>query len=499
MKFILTAAALAGLAWYFLAGPSSGGRCGILLDSLSAEAGFPGETIELRGSWGRSQGEKTPCLEGPENAALPVLSWSGDTVKVRLPETLPPGRYKLGVYCGAPKPGLVFQSGWRDFRVLKRRGGEGGGAEPTAGGPPAEEPPAAGEEDPAPTPELARPPAEPPPSAQPAPERKTYAAPRQGLPPNLRLWFWEHPKLRDAIVWETLGGRKEDYLMWGEDRKAALDRYFLLAWEGKPAGLADPPRNYLDRKDTETAAQGLSAQDALDLYLATVGHSLAVEAGRRVPWSMEEYAPAQAAALLSGPEMFYLSGTVYIVNTLRSGSVLPPPPEAAWAFMRGRVGLSRRETVEAVLEWLNANAIHFTGAATTANVEAQWQYRGLPPVTRILNGTPHTGKPYAGVKHRTAGCGGTTGFLRAVLRAVNIPVETLVRCGHRMPHFPADKLYLSHGDDPYGNWGKPYPCGVGALLLPEKTFKEWFDDPLTMDCANVGRGAREAAAKECAK
>lgn len=492
LVFLLPAAAL---AWYFLAGPASGSRCGILLDSVSEPAGFPGDTVELRGRWGAEQGEKRPCLEGPENVFLPVLSWSGAALKVRLPETLPPGRYKLGVYCGEPSPGQVFPSGWRDFKVLKKRSGEDAAAQAPVAVP---EPPAAPE--PAAVPQ-GEPPA-PEPAAEPAPAAPAPPAvpkPRSlGSPPNLRLWFWNHSKLRDALVWENAIGGKETYTHWPESRKRELDRYFQLAWEGKPSGLADPPRNYFAGDDRELVRQDLAPEDALALYLATVAHSLTVEAGRLVPWSMEDYAPDQIAMLLSATEMFYRSGQYYSINTALAGKALPPPPETAWAFMAGLTGPDRRKTIVAVLDWMNRNLIHFEGAANAANYEAQWQYRGLPPVTRMLAGTPYTGKAYAGVKHRTAGCGGSSGFLRAVLRSVNIPVAVLQRCRHIMPAFPTEKLYLSHGDDPYGNWGKPYPCGVEHLLIGEDVFNSWFASGA--DCKDsVGRGAREAAARNCGK
>lgn len=45
-----------------------------------------------------------------------------------------------------------------------------------------------------------------------------------------------------------------------------------------------------------------------------------------------------------------------------------------------------------------------------------WQYRGWPPVERIISGT---NDPVLGVRHWTAGCRGTSGFLRLVLRTTN--------------------------------------------------------------------------------
>lgn len=76
-----------------------------------------------------------------------------------------------------------------------------------------------------------------------------------------------------------------------------------------------------------------------------------------------------------------------------------------------------------------------------------WRYRGEAPVLRTNQGTMDQANPWADVRCWTAGCHGTAGFLRAVLRTVNIPI--VHEHGHALPHFSADGLHLSHGDDPY--------------------------------------------------
>ena len=74
------------------------------------------------------------------------------------------------------------------------------------------------------------------------------------------------------------------------------------------------------------------------------------------------------------------------------------------------------------------------------------------------------------------------GFLRTVLRTVNIPVVHEHQGGHALPHFSADGLHLSHGDDPYTQYtfaDPSYP--MSELLMKQSTFDEWFGSDVPDD------------------
>jgi hypothetical protein len=84
------------------------------------------------------------------------------------------------------------------------------------------------------------------------------------------------------------------------------------------------------------------------------------------------------------------------------------------------------------------------------------------PLPAIIEGTTYTGplwlpNPFG---HFTAGCGGTTVFMKVVLQVVNIPVKKhTVSCQHRTPVFPTAGVAMTHGDDPY-DWSglvSPHP------------------------------------------
>jgi len=183
-----------------------------------------------------------------------------------------------------------------------------------------------------------------------------------------------------------------------------------------------------------------------------------------------------------------------IENSLH-GAVLPSPPVPTYRFlkMNNLIANDRYHTIGRVLNWCRENLVHYAYGSTTKNMEDQWQYRGWPPVSRIISGTPYTGYQ-EDIRHRTAGCHGTTGFLRAILRTVNIPVKKIqvetTTSIHATPAFLSENMYLTHGDDPYSPRAKctpPYPAE--ELLVNQDKFDEWLGPDLTAEerSKNLGR------------
>jgi hypothetical protein len=155
------------------------------------------------------------------------------------------------------------------------------------------------------------------------------------------------------------------------------------------------------------------------------------------------------------------------------------------------IGPTRPTTIAGLLDWCRSNLRHFIGGWDTKNVYDQWQYRGLPPVVKMIQGTkPLSAPPGSDIPHITGGCWGTTGFLRAVLRSVNVPVELVTHCGHAQPHFIEDGLYLTHGDDPYNALTRSVPpMPISEILVNQVQFDSWFGPavPSATQCSNVGR------------
>ncbi|MBN9222383.1 MAG: hypothetical protein J0I79_30975 [Mesorhizobium sp.] len=120
-------------------------------------------------------------------------------------------------------------------------------------------------------------------------------------------------------------------------------------------------------------------------------------------------------------------------------------------------------------------------------------------MSRIISGTVAAGRNQP-LHHITEGCWGTTAFLTAMLRTVNIPVAREVvyenpksrKISHATPHFLSEDLYLSHGDDPYSLLVRLRPSLTASqLLIDRQLFRQWFEsgDPAN----NVGRQPFELA------
>lgn len=238
--------------------------------------------------------------------------------------------------------------------------------------------------------------------------------------------------------------------IWSSSQKQALDNAFLSAWNPSSLTLIDPPPNIVNPDDDEHATTVLAHSNAWPMFLAHVAQSLAVEIGEWVNWSIRSYSSNNLKILFDGREFFEWDGNYAGYRIEQSkGRVVPAPPKHMFAFLSNNdcIAYNKLYTISGLLEWCRSNLVHFSGGADAQNMENQWQYRGYPPISRIISGTPFTGNPHYGIVHRTAGCRGTCGFLRSVLRVVNIPVEQVHVCGHALPHFITENRYLSHGYD----------------------------------------------------
>jgi hypothetical protein len=252
---------------------------------------------------------------------------------------------------------------------------------------------------------------------------------------------------------------------------------------------------YLSRQ-----AMVLAPGDAWRLYVAYVGHSLAIEIRQSVPWSIAGDTPEALQALLDGRSMFRWRGDLggYLVEPGRSGWVVPAPPALELGFLKREhlLGPTRLATIEAMVGW-SRHLRHVRGRLDVDNAEQVWGYRGLAPVSRVLAGVGPARE------HITAGCWGTTGLFISVLRSANIPVRLVnvrgqgpTACSHAQPYFVSEGRFLSHGDDPYNQLVKGQDAvPPGRLLVDQATWTSWYGegaDPFTR-CANIGRQVSEIA------
>lgn len=315
---------------------------------------------------------------------------------------------------------------------------------------------------------------------------------------DLDAWLASRPAVAASIVWEDAGGARA-WSTWSTGEKAELWQAFDLARDRSSIPVAEVPPNQAVLADDQQVITILAAADAWAYYKASVAQSLAVEIGQQVPWSLQGYSTNQLAQLFDSREMFVWNAAPagYRIDSAH-GHLVPGPPSHSYEFL-GSAGLiagSRLDTLANVIDWCRANLVHFSGSTTAANMQDQWQYRGWPPMTRVLAGTVLSAQPALGSMHRTAGCWGTTGFLRALLRVINIPVKLVSNAGHAQPWFMADARYLSHGDDPYNQLTRAVPpIPPDQILIDQATFDSWFGAGVSAadKASNIGRRTRELA------
>jgi hypothetical protein len=121
------------------------------------------------------------------------------------------------------------------------------------------------------------------------------------------------------------------------------------------------------------------------------------------------------------------------------------------------------------------------GADTFGSDYAIWQYRGYSPVSKIVQGTVDSRNVSIGTQHFTEGCHGSTGFIHAALRTLNIPVQPIWVCGHELVYFMSEDLYLDHADDPYNQIVRASSSPSLQLLIDSTTWRLRFGADETLN------------------
>lgn len=321
---------------------------------------------------------------------------------------------------------------------------------------------------------------------------------------DLGTWLTSHPAVAKAIVWQPPAGGVKAFPAWGTSEKSFLMEMVRTIGDGKSPDLSEAPPLLVQKGTSARPLIAEQARYAPDLvwryYVAYLAQSLAMEINGGLSWSLTDYDAAQLALLLDSRSLFVWeeeTGSYRIPFDLAAAT--PGDPVRTYHFLRSNdlIGETRRATIERLLEWVRTNLIHFSGDWDAANVFDQWQYYGWPPVERMIAGTKLASRRTGDLRHRSGGCLGTGGFLRTVLRTVNIPAEVVVPCpGHAVVHFASEGLYLSHGDDPYHALMHSTPkIPVAELFIDQTRFNAWFggtDGRISITiCKNIGRRIRE--------
>jgi hypothetical protein len=299
---------------------------------------------------------------------------------------------------------------------------------------------------------------------------------------DVPAWLSQHARIRGALTWSDETGSRS-YKSWPEQRRQELVDAIQAYLDGSTPAVPLDPSNVLPLADTDLPATAFAPADAWALYVGYCGHAIAMEISQRFAWRLEDYGNGDLDRLLSSRQMFQVVGGAHRLDDQVEWAV-PAPPHTVREFLEGAgiVADDRLVTVSRLLDWCRDHLWHFFGPPTAATMQAVWQYRGYPPVSRVIAGTVDANNPDRGQQHWTGGCWGTSGFLRSVLRAINIPATSAYRIGHRLPAFTADRRYHTHGDDPDGPNTRAVKEIAGSDLLIDKTaFDARFAKKVTTD------------------
>ncbi len=333
---------------------------------------------------------------------------------------------------------------------------------------------------------------------------------RSGLTPDgevLNCWLNLHPEIKEKLIWE-----KVDYTdgvpqvtplsfpSWTADMKSNLYHNFYDYWNWLEKGMSYPLFGYPDPPVNQAPPYArsitiLNEQQAWVMYLFSVAHSLALEVGGFVPWSVLGYNPVDLGVLFSSKSIVpWLSLDTVDGEVLgyHPEGVTHAPPDKVFRFFAEKdiIRANHYWTIARLLRWGRDNMLH-SGCNTDIELGAaefnyaHWQYYGDPPVSRMLQGTPNYCNHYQ-MGNWTDGCGGTSYFFKSILRSLNIPVyalghgdEAIHLGGHSVPFFPTIGSTLSHGDDVYDMKGNlptldPNDIPPQEVFISSITFIGWF-------------------------
>jgi hypothetical protein len=294
-----------------------------------------------------------------------------------------------------------------------------------------------------------------------------------GQAPSLDTWLQSYPAVANRLTWRSASNLWIGWSNFTEAMRNSVRSTYANAWswlqsgmQGDPYCLVDPPPNALASTLTDSSfpSTALAQTDAWNLWATNIGLMMALQFRQAVPWDLADLDALSLAQLLDSRSMFLpnvVNGNeVYSVGDGISGQGIPVSPSTAYRFLvtNNLIGKSRRETIDKTLDWVRQNLAHFEGGYTVANMKANWQYPGLPPVIQVLNGTVSTDPVKYTFNHWTLGCHGTAAVLKSLLMAVQIPVANgsssvvdPAKGTHAIPYFVSEHLFLDHGDDPYSH------------------------------------------------
>jgi hypothetical protein len=330
----------------------------------------------------------------------------------------------------------------------------------------------------------------------------------------LDCWLKAHPSVASQLQWVPGSVAWKD---WPQGLKQQLHNHFWLAvsWykQGMPPTFPQPfpillPKN-LPGDPKYFGGLCMTEQTAKGIYLSYVANALAAELMGIFPWSITSYTADDLWHLLSYLELIQYappSATQFPGYYLPS-HISPTVPYYVVHFFKKNslLGPTALETVSRLFGWCRCLSHYWAEPNGEIDSTCFWG-PDAPPigVSQMIEGTTYTGKVFpkpVSFGHFTGGCSGTAGFLKSVLRAVNIRAEDRFAGSHATPFFPTIDRAMSHGDDPYSQEGIvtafpgwPVPAWQEYLITGARWNQLYGPNvPWATANANIGRRNAEIA------
>lgn len=283
-----------------------------------------------------------------------------------------------------------------------------------------------------------------------------YPTRQQSFDPRPYMDLMSKGPIAQLAQWDN-GNRTIPLQYWPNTWKDLLLKHIHQIYQGKTITYPD------------TLTTGYNHDEAFDIYLSYIAHSLYIEQERLVPWSVYDFDPASLTDLWNAHQYFQWDSIhhQFQYNYQNGGAVKLYHPLATYLFAQSIQSSSTLSSPPAamtsILNWSRAY-LHHTERT------GQIYYQSIPL----------TWYPEKGNVHTVYSCWATGALIMEYARAFNLPVRRstieLYNGLHTQLYFPLSASHLTHADDVYDPLF--YPAGqtipIETVLMNETEYRDFL-------------------------
>ena len=232
-----------------------------------------------------------------------------------------------------------------------------------------------------------------------------------------------------------------DQVIWYEGKHPYVLKYWQAAWKDRLKLEIQDIYNGVAVSYPDTLTSEFSREQAFDIFLRYVAHSLYIEQEHLVPWSVNEFAPGDYNTLWDARSYFDWDSLqhTYHYDYQAGGAVRVFHPLISYLAARSVLTGSATQLDKALSDLFGFIRGYFnhterSGLIFYQDVRSTWF-------------------PQPGQQHTVFSCWATGGMILEFCRAMNMPVRRadieLYNGLHTQLHFPTLGWHLTHADDLY--------------------------------------------------